>query len=43
MSQLIVDQICELRQEVEEYIGMTDAIQIWQVRERVAAEAGIQS
>ncbi len=32
MAEPIIDHIRELRQQVEEYVGITAAIQVWQVR-----------
>ena len=32
MAEPIVDQIRELRQQVEEYVGITAATQAWQIR-----------
>ncbi len=32
MAEPIVDQIRELRKQVEEYVGITAAVQVWQMR-----------
>jgi hypothetical protein len=32
MAEPIIDHIRELRQQVEEYVGITAAIQVWEVR-----------
>jgi hypothetical protein len=38
MAEPIVDHIRELRQQVEEYVGITAAIQVWQMRGDPPAE-----
>jgi hypothetical protein len=38
MAEPIVDHIRELRQQVEEYVGITAAIQVWQMRDNPPAE-----
>jgi len=38
MAEPIIDHIRELRQQVEEYVGITAAIQVWQVRGNLSAE-----
>ncbi len=38
MAEPIVDHIRELRQQVEEYVGITTAIQVWQMRGNPPAE-----
>jgi hypothetical protein len=38
MAELIIDHIRELRRQVEEYVGITDAIQVWQMRGEPPAE-----
>lgn len=38
MAEPIIDHIRELRQQVEEYVGITAAIQVWQVRGNLPAE-----
>ena len=42
MAQPIIDNIRELRQQVEEYVGITAAIQVWQLRDNPPAEIGIR-
>ena len=39
MAEPIIDHIRELRQQVEEYVGITAAIQVWQVRGSLPAES----
>lgn len=41
MAEPIVDHIRELRQQVEEYVGITAALQVWQVRDNPPAEIRI--
>lgn len=41
MAEPIVDHIRELRQQVEEYVGITAAIQVWQVRDNPPPEIRI--
>jgi hypothetical protein len=38
MAEPIVDHIRELRQQVEEYVGITAAIRVWQMRDNPPAE-----
>jgi hypothetical protein len=38
MAEPIVEHIRELRQQVEEYVGITAAIQVWQVRDNAPTE-----
>ncbi len=38
MAEPIVDHIRELRQQVEEYVGITAAVQVWQMRGDPPAE-----
>ncbi len=40
MAEPIVDHIRELRQQVEEYVGITAATQVWQTRGDPPAEIG---
>ena len=41
MAEPVVDHIRELRQQVEEYVGITAAIQVWQMRGNPPAEIGL--
>ena len=41
MAEPVIDHIRELRQQVEEYVGITAAIQVWQVRGNPPAEIRI--
>ncbi|MGH9767875.1 MAG: hypothetical protein ACREAB_10620 [Blastocatellia bacterium] len=38
MAEPIIDHIRELRRQVEEYVGITAAIQVWQMRGASPAE-----
>lgn len=38
MAEPIIAHIRELRQQVEEYVGITAATQVWQVRDELPAE-----
>jgi hypothetical protein len=41
MAEPIIDHIRELRRQVEEYVGITAAIQVWQMRDNPPAEIGL--
>ncbi len=41
MAEPIIDHIRELRQQVEEYVGITAATQVWQMRGDPPAEVGL--
>jgi hypothetical protein len=41
MAEPIIDHIRELRQQVEEYFGITAAMQVWQLRDASPAEVRI--
>lgn len=38
MAEPVVDQIRELREQVEEYVGITAAIQVWKERNSLSTE-----
>ncbi len=38
MAEPIIDHIRELRQQVEEYVGITAAMQVWQMRDNSSPE-----
>lgn len=42
MAEPIVEHIRELRQQVEEYVGITAAIQVWQIRSNPPPEISVR-
>ena len=43
MAEPIVEHIRELRRQVEEYVGITAATQVWQMHDDTSAESSISS